>query len=704
MKRIWMLLAWGMAIGLAVWWGEAAALTGKPGAYRLQQAAPGPGPSQASLAEISRQLNLYTGRRAGKRSVRSASILQGLDPQRRPLAVDWRRGGQGGPSPAGVVWDETGNTPIAVRLEPVRRAGKSAGGETADDPLAFVEAHPALFGLQHPARELRLRSTVTDDSGRRHITWQQHYRNLPVWGQELVAHLDADGSLYALNGRYVPTPQTLDSVEPVIARNTAVQRALEHLSRRVVIESLSPQWRQLLGYEGPAAQLCIWVDPLSQQAHLSWHLEIRPDARTRWVYFIDAHTGQILLYYDNTHSNGPTTAQALDLNGVERTLHVFEQEDLFFMIDGSRPGFALDRPGTSNFPMGSLVTLDAGGRDLSAGDVSLITSSGNSWEDPVAVSAHASIGVVFEYYLGTHNRLGIDGAAGTGISIVHVTEDGASLANAFWNGRFIAYGDGGGAFRPLAGALDVAAHEMTHGVIERTVNLEYRFQSGALNESFADVFGAMVDRDDWQLGEDVVDAPAFPSGALRDMADPHNGGRRGDRFWQPAHMDEFVELDIAQDNGGVHINSGIPNHACFLIAQAIGREKTERIYYRVLEARYLNARAQFVDLRLAAQRAATDLFGESSPEVDAVRQAFDAVGIRGEETTPAPPDIAPVEGEEWLAVVNDERGDHSLFLVRPQGGGPEDVVRLTSTQVSTETGNPVSVAADGSAILFRNRG
>ena len=79
-----------------------------------------------------------------------------------------------------------------------------------------------------------------------------------------------------------------------------------------------------------------------------------------------------------------------------------------------------------------------------------------------------------------------------------------SMENAYWNGVFIAYGDGGEMFGPLASALDVAAHEMTHGIIERTVNLEYRFQSGALNESFADIFAAMVDDDDWSMGEDIA--------------------------------------------------------------------------------------------------------------------------------------------------------------------------------------------------------
>ena len=121
-------------------------------------------------------------------------------------------------------------------------------------------------------------------------------------------------------------------------------------------------------------------------------------------------------------------------------------------------------------------------------------------------------------------------------------------------------------------------------------------------------------------------------------------------------MDEFVSLDITQDNGGVHINSGIPNRACFLIAATIGRDKTERIYYRILEGRYLSTQATFVDMRLAALQATADLYGADGAEARAVADAFDAV-------------------------VNDEAGDNSLILARPELAGQRDIVQLTTTQV-----------------------
>ena len=134
----------------------------------------------------------------------------------------------------------------------------------------------------------------------------------------------------------------------------------------------------------------------------------------------------------------------------------------------------------------------------------------------------------------------------------------------------------------------------------------------------------MIDDDDWLIGEDIVKEAYFPSGALRNLEDPHNGDHANG--WQPAHMDEFVDLSEDEDYGGVHINSGIPNRAAFLIADAIGRERTARIYYHLL-TNYLTQTSNFVDCRLAAERAATDLYAEDPQVLAAVSSAFDAVGI-----------------------------------------------------------------------------
>lgn len=270
------------------------------------------------------------------------------------------------------------------------------------------------------------------------------------------------------------------------------------------------------------------------------------------------------------------------------------------------------------------------------------------------------------------------------------------MDNAYWNGKVMAYGDGNVAFRPLARALDVAAHEMTHGVIEHTANLIYLSQSGAINESMADVFGVMVDRDDWLIGEDVVSPAYYPSGALRSFIDPHNGGSgTQSRGWQPRHMSEYQHLPETPegDNGGVHINSGIPNHACYLIAQQIGREKTERIYYRALTT-YLRRNSQFLDLRRAIIRAAQDLYGNGT-ETTTAAQAFDAVGITdGGGSGSSPSDYPQVPDTDRLLVYSPSTGALYVF---------DDANNVsTPRQVSSQAGifSRPSVTDDGTICLF----
>ena len=597
-----------------------------------------------------------------------------------------------------VTWNETNGTPAFITSERPASSGKlvplaDLGASVDRLALEFVEEHRSLFRLEQPRDELRLQHSWSDRLGRHHASFQQRYQGLPVWNHDVVVHLDPSGQMYAVNARYAPTPRQFVSTVPDISAAEAIAVAAAALSERSVVEELRPWARQLLKYDGPTATRCMWADPTGTTLHLVWHVETRPNWRDRWYSFVDAHSGDVLLQYNATNSDGPVTAEALDLNGDVQTVNIYEDQDVFLMIDASRPMFRAEQPINFSDPRGVIWTIDAQGTDLGDQSLSQIVSEDNVWRDPVAVSAHSNAGKVFDYFLNTHGRLAIDDDGSTIISIVHVTEDGEPLVNAFWNGAFMAYGDGGNGVRPLAAGLDVAAHELTHGIIQRTVNLEYAFQSGALNESLADVFGAMVDRDDWLIGEDVIDTDQLAIDALRDMAEP---SRRG----QPGHMDEFVELGIDVDNGGVHINSGIPNRACFLIAEAIGREKTEQIYYRIMDSRYLNSKSNFSDMRQATMRAAVDLFGDPSNELGAVVTAFDEVGIVGEGGLEAPADIVVRPGEEWVLLVNAEENDNSLYLARPSIESDDDIVQLSSTQVYSVTGNSVTVAADGSFILF----
>jgi hypothetical protein len=336
-------------------------------------------------------------------------------------------------------------------------------------------------------------------------------------------------------------------------------------------------------------------------------------------------------------------------------------KERFLAIDTSRPMYdpASTPPDMSKIKGGILIfdlkdeVYDE--RNLKAAYAQ--TTNNNNW-DPAAVSVMHNFGLVENYYRSTFNRNSIDDKGMNIIGMIHArfTDPNGNIYkdNAFWSFgmQLMVFGDGEDSFVNLPSSLDVAGHELTHGVINHSANLIYENQSGALNEHVADFFGAMVDRDDWQLGDGVVQGKS----ALRDMQNPHNPDILAQ---QPMKMSEFQYLANTpqQDNGGVHINSGIPNHMTYLLAdgpQGIGRDKAEDIIYRAL-TQYLTQRSQFIDYRRSCFSAATDLFGADSAEVNTVKSAFDSVEITDSngETTPSQPPTqgTPTSGDEQILFV-----------------------------------------------------
>ena len=176
------------------------------------------------------------------------------------------------------------------------------------------------------------------------------------------------------------------------------------------------------------------------------------------------------------------------------------------------------------------------------------------------------------------------------------------------------FGDGDGTdFSPLSGALDVVAHEFTHGVTAHTAKLGMEGESGALNEALSDIFGCFVEGN-WQMGEGVYH-PSGRAAALRDIANPHASEN-------PATMAEYVET--TSDQGGVHVNSTIISHAAYLMAQKLPQATVEKVWYRAL-SRYLHASADFRDAADATISAAHDLGGGTIE--NAVQDAWVTIGL-----------------------------------------------------------------------------
>ncbi|HWM17170.1 MAG TPA: M4 family metallopeptidase [Microbacterium sp.] len=250
--------------------------------------------------------------------------------------------------------------------------------------------------------------------------------------------------------------------------------------------------------------------------------------------------------------------------------------------------------------------------------------------------AYDGLGATFEFFWDAYQRSGIDGAGGPLLATVHYGRD---YDNAFWNGERMVFGDGDGeVFVGFTGSLTVIAHELTHGVTEFAGGLVYQGQSGALNESVSDVFGALTeqhhrgqttDEASWLIGEGIF-TDAVQGVALRSMS--HPGTAYDDdvlgRDPQPAHMDDYVHT--RDDNGGVHINSGIPNRAFHLTASALGGRAWERaglIWYRTLTSGTVEPTAEFTAFARATIAAAEAEYGEGSEEVDAVRAGWTGVGV-----------------------------------------------------------------------------
>ncbi|MFM9950676.1 MAG: M4 family metallopeptidase [Saprospiraceae bacterium] len=577
------------------------------------------------------------------------------------------------PSEVSVVRGENGL--------PIFFEGKTAASGTATESQSFDEravnycASLNPQGIAQPETEFVAKTTETDEQGNAHVRLEQMFNGLSVWGGEVICHTK-NGSFDRMNGRYFPTPK-LASIVPSVSADAAILK----VKTEIGVSNIKTDWTaedlKLIDGQPFSANLIVFhpKENLSGE-RLTWHVAARPNIFSRSEWFIDAITGEVLNQFEHTCNllghyhglisqdannsectiraspnypiapdfamatagkksilmDGPINISGTDLLGITRnfTLGGWQFGNQFALEDASKPMF---KPNSSNMPgdpVGVIVTLDAfntspENQNFNADIV--VSNSATFSNKQAAISSHYNAIKSFDYFRSKFTRNSIDGVGGNVISIANVTEaNGTSMENAFWNGQAMFYGNGGSTFKPLARGLDVGGHEMTHGVVEKTANLVYQGESGALNESFADIFGQMIDGDanDWKIGEDVMQSGGGLPTALRDLSNPHNGQPTNSGFWQPNHTNE--QYMGSQDNGGVHINSGITNRAFFLFASnaSVGTAKAEQVYYKALKD-YLVKSSKFIDCRIAVIQAATDLYGAAVANVAA--DAFAQVGI-----------------------------------------------------------------------------
>lgn len=482
----------------------------------------------------------------------------------------------------------------------------------------FLRRNAKLFGLEDGADELVQDRDERTAAGRIMVFSQRH-AGLEVVGGGVVLRIK-DGQVRtvanrAVTGIHLPPRPTLSEGEALIAAANAVGAAM------------------------PAEKVDLVYFRWEGSTHLAYRVSFPQQGEekpARYRAWIDAVDGTLLLKENRIMHNGWATGSGPGLDGQMKTFETRQLGRQYYLFSISE--------GEQDI---KFRTHSADGLYRLPGKI--VSDADNHWGDPAAVDAHVYAQRTLSFYqsLGALNWWPRSGFAKAG-SVISTVHFGHNYDNAFWNGEQMAYGDGGSMFHPMSGAMDVVAHELTHGVTEAVNGLLYCKEPGALNESWSDVMAMFIglangEAQPYWMGEAAMkidETPGYEAYyALRRMDDPafrsdsypendYNPVAPFSALGQPAHVSEQYRVDTCteqNDQGGVHINSGIPNRAAYLLTQAVGPEKARQIYY--LGMFYLAPDAQFTDARLALQQAAADLFGAGSAEANQVGIAFEAVGI-----------------------------------------------------------------------------
>lgn len=491
--------------------------------------------------------------------------------------------------------------------------------DPAEVARIFLRSYGGVFGVQDAAQELRVKSQhSTGGKGNgAFVRFQQTFQGVPVLGGELIVQLDSGNNVRSANGEI--SPGLTLSTAPRIDAATATQTALEAMAKwyAVDVETLAATQPELWVYD-PSL-----IGPETGPVQLVWRLEVSATTLDpiREFVLVETQQGRIALHFNQVDAIGSVAVA----NG-----------DTVAPVAGSSPSVSSvgGSPDLATYTANNTFTLP--GTLLCTEAVTDCTSGGGN--NPDADAAHTYARDTYNFYWNTLGRDSIDGA---GIQIISSVDYGVNYQNAFWDGLQMAYGDG------FSLADDVVGHELTHGVTQYESNLLYYYQSGAINESFSDVFGEFVDltngagsdalTDRWKVGEDLP--PSI--GAIRNMQDPTLFGdpdkmtsanyQEGSCWYYP------IDPPYGCNNGGVHTNSGVNNKAAYLMTDggtfngktvtALGIDKTARIYYAA-QSNLLTSGADYGDLYNALYQSCQNLTGTAGITVfdcQEVRDATDAV-------------------------------------------------------------------------------
>ncbi|MEU4119762.1 M4 family metallopeptidase [Kitasatospora sp. NPDC028055] len=518
----------------------------------------------------------------------------------------------------------------AAQADPAPQAGSSqqlAALLAQANGQSGKVAHALALGGQE---QLVAKDVVVDADGTRHLRYERTLAGLPVLGGDLVVHQKADGTTTAVD-KAIGAKLALPSLTPQIPADKAAAQATGAVQSTVGITVDEDEAPLTAVHQTGKAELVVWATDGSPRLAYRTTVEgERADGTpSRQLLVTDAASGQVL----STHEEVQTasgTGKGVFVGTVPLT--TTQSGSSYQLKDATRGGQA---------------TYTLKGRTSGSG--TLVANTTNSFgnglasnAESAAVDAQYGAAATWDFYKNTFGRSGIKNNGVGAASRVHY---GSNYVNAFWDDSCfcMTYGDGTSNTHPLT-ALDVAGHEMSHGVTSATAGLNYSGESGGLNEATSDIFGTMVewyanlpsDKPDYLIGEQInINGDGKP---LRYMDQPSKDGASAD-YWSST-----------VGNKDVHYSSGVANHFFYLLSEGsgaktingvsynsptydgsslagIGRDKAAKIWYRALTT-YFTSTTNYAAARTGTLKAAADLYGATSAEYSAVAATWTAVNVK----------------------------------------------------------------------------
>ncbi len=490
-----------------------------------------------------------------------------------------------------------------------------------------------ILGINDADITAKLINSDKDDLGFTHYRYQEIYRGLPIEGAVYIVHVKA-GKALSLNGQWLNEKSLASqaaNLKVVLSEAAALQSALAHVNAKTYKWALPDEEKLLKSEMGddkatyfPKGEK-VYVsnasgewDKTPLRLAFKFNVYAHEPLSKRWI-FVDAETGNILME-NNQIQDADVVGTAVTAYSGTKPITMDSYAGSYRLREAGR-GLGVET-----------YNLQNGTNYGTAVDFTNSTTTWNlSGSDKYALDAHFGAEMTYDYLKNVHNRNSINNAGFKIKSYVHFSYN---FVNAFWNGTCMTYGDGSGTITALT-PLDVVGHEITHGLTSFTANLNYSYEPGALNESFSDIFGTVIEfyanpttfTPNWTIGERM-------NFIIRDMSNP-NAKNHPDTylgtFWYTG----------AGDYGGVHSNSGVQNYWFYLLTmggngtndignafcvQGIGMDKAAKIAFRTLTV-YLTPTSNYSNARTASIQAAVDLYGANSDEVAQVTSAWYAVGV-----------------------------------------------------------------------------